>query len=332
MKKCLSEYSVERREEMKRPLILIAGPTASGKTKSSVLLAKAIGGEIISADSMQIYQGMDIGTAKVKPEEMEGIPHYMIDEWPATFPCSVAAFKEKVTGYLEKVYAKGKIPILVGGTGFYINAILYDTQFEETDADEAYRKELEDFVKANGQEALHAQLERVDPASAKAIHPNNVKRVIRALEYYKETGRPISEHNEKEKEKRVENESPYDYTFFALDMERSMLYERINRRIDQMIEEGLVEEVRGFYEAGLSEDLPSMKAIGYKEFFPYFRGQLDLETCIEQLKQNTRRYAKRQLTWFRHQADPIKIQVDELGFDGEQITQKMLDILKNNIL
>ena len=316
---------------MKRPLILLAGPTASGKTKTSVLLAKAIGGEIISADSMQIYKGMDIGTAKIKPEEMEGVPHYMIDEWSADFPCSVAVFKEKVKAYLDVIYAKGKIPILVGGTGFYINAILYDTKFDETEADTTYRQALESLAKEQGALVLHEQLRVVDPESAKAIHPNNVKRVIRALEYYKDTGTKISEHNAKEKEKRTENESPYDYTFFALSMDRATLYERINLRIDQMIEEGLVQEVKQFFEAGFSEDLPSMKAIGYKEFFPYFKGEQSLEDCIEKLKQNTRNYAKRQLTWFRHQADPIFIEVDELSFDAERITEEMLQILKNNI-
>ena len=313
---------------MKRPLILIAGPTASGKTKTSVLLAKAIGGEIISADSMQIYKGMDIGTAKVKAEEMEGIPHYMIDEWEADFPGNVATFKKQVENYLEAIYAKGKIPILVGGTGFYINAILFNTQFEETESDDTYRLELEEIAKTKGALTLHQQLEEVDPKGAAAIHPNNVKRVIRALEYYKETGKPISEHNEKERSKRASQESPYDYTFFALTMDRGILYERINKRIDQMLEEGLVEEVRSFYDAGLSEDLPSMKAIGYKEFFPYFKGELSLEVCVDKLKQNTRNYAKRQLTWFKHQADPIFIEVDQLGFDGLKITQKMLELLK----
>ena len=317
------------REEktMKRPLILIAGPTASGKTKTSVLLAKAIGGEIISADSMQIYKGMDIGTAKIKPQEMEGVPHYMIDEWPADFPCSVAAFKERVVHYMNTIYEKGKIPILVGGTGFYINAILYDTQFKETDPDNDYRKELEALAETKGATFLHEKLREVDPKGAEAIHPNNIKRVIRALEYYKETGTPISAHNQVEKEKRAENESPYDFVFFALSMERSLLYHRINERIDQMMEEGLIEEVRSFYDAGINEDLPSMKAIGYKEFFPYFKGEATLEASVEKLKQNTRNYAKRQLTWFRHQAQPIFIEVDQLNFDANCIVQKMLHVL-----
>lgn len=313
---------------MKRPLILIAGPTASGKTKTSVLLAKAIGGEIISVDSMQIYQGMDIGTAKVKPEEMEGIPHYMINEWPADFPCNVATFKERVAHYIQGIYQKGKIPILVGGTGFYINAILYDTQFKETDADEDYRNKLWALAKEHGATFLHEKLKAVDPESAETIHPNNIKRVIRALEYYKETGMPISKHNQAEKEKRIEAESPYDFTFFVLDMERSLLYERINTRIDQMLEEGLVEEVRFFYDAGLNEALPSMKAIGYKEFFPYFKGEMSLDVCVEKLKQNTRNYAKRQLTWFRHQTQPTFIEVDQLEFDADRIVNSMLQVLK----
>ena len=313
---------------MKKPLILIAGPTASGKTKTSVLLAKAIGGEIISADSMQIYKGMDIGTAKVTAEEMEGVPHFMIDEWEADFPCNVATFKEKVKCYIEAIYKRGHIPIIVGGTGFYINAILYDTNFEETDADTAYRQTLLERAQKEGAQALHNELNLVDPISAKAIHPNNVKRVIRALEYYKETGMPISSHNAKEKEKRKQNESPYDYRFFVLTMERQLLYERINRRIDQMMEMGLLKEVKYFYDNGYSEDLPSMKAIGYKEFFPYFKGQANLETCIEDLKQNTRHYAKRQLTWFRNQTNPIFIEVDAYQFNGEKIVDTMLKKIK----
>lgn len=309
---------------MKRPLILIAGPTASGKTKSSVALAKRIGGEIISVDSMQIYKGMDIGTAKVKKEEMESVPHYMIDEWEADFPCSVADFKEKVNGYIKAIYEKGKIPILVGGTGFYINAILFDTQFEKQSSDQHYREALTKKAEEIGSVALHEQLRKVDPVAAEAIHHHNVKRVIRALEFYYETGTPISRHNEREKEKRMENESPYAYTFFALSMARETLYARINKRIDQMMAEGLLEEVRHFYESGISEELPSMKAIGYKEFFPYFRGEKSLTACTQLLKQNTRRYAKRQLTWFKHQADPIFIEVDRLDFDVTRIVDEMI--------
>lgn len=315
---------------MKKPLILIAGPTASGKTATSVLLAKKINGEIISADSMQIYKGMDIGTAKVMPEEMEGIPHYMIDELSADTPCSVAWFKEKVSHYIDHIHAKGKIPILVGGTGFYINAILFDTHFDETKADTNYRDELLQLAQSKGNIFLHDKLRIVDPVSADAIHANNVKRVIRALEYYHQTGSPISLHNEEEKTKRVQDASPYDYTFFALTMEREVLYTRINQRVAQMITAGLVQEVKSFFDKGLSENLTSMKAIGYKEFFPYFRGEADLEFCIHQLKQNTRHYAKRQLTWFTHQANPIFISVDQYAFNANHIVNEMLTFLKNN--
>ena len=309
---------------MKKKLILIAGPTASGKTKTSVLLAKQINGEIISCDSMQVYRGMDIGTAKVKPSEMEGIKHYMIDVLDPTEGCNISWFKEQVTHHIEDITSRGKIPILVGGTGFYLNAILFDTQFEETNEDTSYRTQLEEEVGLYGVEAMHARLKEVDPISAGAIHPNNVKRVIRALEYYKQTGMPISAHNEKERQKRFERTSPYDYTFFALDMARDTLYDRINLRIDMMLEEGLLEEVKTFFDQGLTEDLTSIKAIGYKEFYPYFRGECSLDSCIEKLKQNTRHYAKRQLTWFRHQADPIFIPVDTFGFDSYKIVDAML--------
>lgn len=312
---------------MKKKLILIAGPTASGKTKSSVLLAKQIGGEIISCDSMQVYRRMDIGTAKVRPEEMEGIPHYMIDVLEPTEGCNISWFKEQVTRHIEEISNRGKVPILVGGTGFYLNAILFDTQFEETDTDLSYRQSLEKEVRTNGADSLHKRLQEVDPVSAEAIHANNVKRVIRALEYFHQTGVPISKHNEKERKKREALSSPYDYTFFALDMDREVLYDRINRRIDRMIDEGLLEEVKVLYDEGFSEDLTSIKAIGYKEFYPYFRGELTLDACIDKLKQNTRHYAKRQLTWLRHQAKPIFIPVDQYDFDA----QKIVDVMKSKI-
>lgn len=312
---------------MKKKLIFIAGPTASGKTKSSVLLAKQIGGEIISCDSMQVYRRMDIGTAKVRPEEMEGIPHYMIDVLEPTEGCNISWFKEQVTRHIEEISNRGKVPILVGGTGFYLNAILFDTQFEETDTDLSYRQSLEKEVRTNGADSLHKRLREIDPVSAEAIHANNVKRVIRALEYFHQTGVPISKHNEKERKKREALTSPYDYTFFALDMDREVLYDRINRRIDRMMDEGLLEEVKVLYDEGFSEDLTSIKAIGYKEFYPYFRGELTLDACIDKLKQNTRHYAKRQLTWLRHQAKPIFIPVDQYDFDA----QKIVDVMKSKI-
>ena len=313
---------------MKRPLILIAGPTASGKTSSSVLLAKKIGGEIISVDSMQIYKGMTIGTAKATTTEMIGVPHYMIDEWEPDYRCSVAIFKEKVNYYLEKVYEKGKIPILVGGTGFYINAILFDTNFEETNSDQQFRNNLQNIYNTKGADALHQMLREVDEVSANTIHVNNVKRIIRALEYYHITGQCISVHNQLEKEKRQVDYSPYNYTFFALSMNRDVLYSRINIRIDEMIQNGLLEEVKVLFNKEYDEDLPSMKAIGYKEFFPYFRGEKDLEECIQDLKKNTRNYAKRQMTWFRHQSKPIFIEVDKLDFTSNKIVDQMCQYFK----
>lgn len=313
---------------MKKKLILIAGPTASGKTKSSVLLAQQIGGEIISCDSMQVYRRMNIGTAKVRPEEMEGIPHYMINVLDPTESCNISWFKEQVKQHIEDIALRGKIPILVGGTGFYLNAILFDTQFGELDTDFAYRQSLEEEARTNGAVALHKRLEKVDSVSARAIHHNNIKRVIRALEYFHQTGVPISKHNEQERKKRETLTSPYDYTFFALDMEREILYDRINKRIDQMMEDGLLEEVKTFYQEGLSENLTSMKAIGYKEFYPYFKGESSLNECIDQLKQNTRHYAKRQLTWLRHQANPFFIPVDEYDFNVEKIVTCMKRAIK----
>jgi tRNA dimethylallyltransferase len=313
---------------MKKPLILIAGPTASGKTATSVRLAKQINGEIISADSMQIYKGMDIGTAKVTSEEMDGIPHYMIDELSADEPCSVAWFKDHVAYYINHIHSKGKIPIIVGGTGFYINAILFDTVFDETKADTSYRDELIRIADEKGSGFLHEKLRVIDPISAEVIHPNNLKRVIRALEYYHQTHSPISLHNQTEKSKRCNDISPYDYTFFALTMARDLLYERINERVEKMAANGLVEEVKSFFDKGYTEEFTSMKAIGYKELFPYLKGEMSLEECITILKQNTRRYAKRQLTWFTHQANPIFIEVDKCHFNTECIVNEMLLHLK----
>ncbi|MGL4362571.1 MAG: tRNA (adenosine(37)-N6)-dimethylallyltransferase MiaA [Cellulosilyticaceae bacterium] len=314
---------------MKKPLILIAGPTASGKTSTSVLLAQTINGEIISSDSMQVYRGMDIGTAKVKKEEMQNIKHYMIDVLSPSESCNVAWFKDQVYSCIDEIHKKGKTPILVGGTGFYLNAILHDTKFEEAKEDLEYRKQLEEQAKTEGVLSLFEKLEKIDPSSAKTIHPNNVKRVIRALEYYHQTKTPISEHNTIEKAKKEQLQSPYDATFFALEMDRAVLYERINKRIDIMMDEGLLKEVKSFYDAGFTGNEPSMKAIGYKEFFPYFKGEQTLDECIEKLKQSTRQYAKRQMTWLRHQANPHFIQVDNMNFDTEVIVKQILRIIEN---
>ena len=309
---------------MKRKVLFIAGPTASGKTKTSVFLAKKLDGEIISADSMQVYKKMDIGTAKVTSEEMEGIPHYMIDLLDPSEPCNVSWFKDKVKYYIEDICSRGKTPIIVGGTGFYLNAILFDTHFEAKEDDTLYRNKY--IALSNQYDAmyLHNLLKDIDPLSAETIHPNNVKRVIRALAYYDQFKKPISSHNEEEKQKKIDKISPYDYTFILLTMPRSILYERINQRVDQMIAEGLIAEVKYFYDHNYSEDLTSMKAIGYKEFFPYFKEEASLEACIEKLKQATRQYAKRQLTWFKHQTDATPIDVAAAGYQTEVIANEIM--------
>ena len=311
---------------MKKPLIVITGPTASGKTCLAVALAKQIGGEIISGDSMQVYQQMDIGTAKVREDEKKDVPHYMIDEFDPSKECSVAVFQRKVKDYINKIYHNGNIPIIVGGTGFYIRAITHDIEFKETNHDKSIRDKLMKQADKYGPAYLHDQLRQVDPVSAQNIHQNNVHRTVRALEYYKQTGQQISLHNEKEKKR----QTPYNLIFFALNMDRQLLYSRINQRVDQMIKEGLVEEVRGLLDKGYSKDLTSMKGIGYKEFYPYFEQKESLDSCIETLKQNTRHYAKRQLTWLRHQADPIWIYVDQYNFNTNRILRLLLKHLEQS--
>jgi len=311
---------------MKKPLIVITGPTASGKTSLAVALAKQIGGEIISGDSMQVYRHMDIGTAKVTEDEKQGIPHYMIDEFDPSIECSVAVFQRKVKGYMNKIYDNGNIPIIVGGTGFYIRAITHDIEFEEINKDTSLRDELMEQANEYGVDYLHDQLGQVDPVSADNIHPNNIHRLVRALEYYKETGEQISLHNEKEKKR----QTPYNLLFFGLNMDRQLLYTRINQRVDQMIEEGLVDEVKNLLDKGYSKDLTAMRGIGYKEFYPYFEEKEELNTCIDTLKQNTRRYAKRQLTWLRHQADPVWIPVDEYNFNKDKILKVLLKYVEQS--
>ncbi len=284
---------------MKKPLIVIAGPTACGKTESSVLLAKKINGEIISADSMQVYKYMDIGTAKIKEEEKKGIKHYLIDEFYPDEDFSIAIFKERATKYIDEIQKKGKIPILVGGTGFYINSVIYNNDFTKTIKDDAYRKELENLAIDKGNMYLHNMLAKIDYKSSIDIHPNNVKKVIRALEYYKLTGEQISVHNQREKEK----DKAYDTTFFVLNMDRDKLYERINLRVDLMIKAGLVEEVKSLLNKGYKKELVSMQGIGYKEIVAYLEGEYSLDYAIEIIKRDTRHFAKRQITWFKHQAE-----------------------------
>ncbi len=296
---------------MKKPLIILTGPTAVGKTDLSIKLAKAVNGEIISADSMQVYKHMDIGTAKIMPSEMEGIKHYLIDEFNPQEDFNVVKFKEYAEKYMAEIYAKNKIPIIAGGTGFYIQAVLYGIDFEESDEDTSheisYRKELEDLVKEKGGLYVHSMLQEVDPASANSIHPNNIKRVIRALEYYKQTGNKISEHNEEQRQK----ESPYNFCYFVLNNQRDVLYERINKRVDIMLEQGLIVEVKHLLDMGCTKDMVSMKGLGYKEIIEYLEGKCTLEEAVYILKRDTRHFAKRQLTWFKREKDVTWINKDQ---------------------
>ncbi len=297
----------------KIPLIILAGATAVGKTALSIGLAKALGGEIISADSMQVYKGMDIGTAKIKPEQMQGIKHYLIDEFEPYEEFNVAIFKKKCTDYIMDIYRRGKVPILVGGTGFYIQAVLYDVDFAMTCQNTEYREKMKEFADTYGAQALHDKLKEVDKASADAIHPNNVKRVIRALEYYNQTGRQISLHNEEARN----NSSPYNFRYFVLNLKREMLYDRINRRVDIMREEGLEDEVRKLIANGCTKDMVSMQGLGYKEIISAFEGEITIDEAFEKIKQDTRHFAKRQLTWFRREKQVEWIDKDEYDNEGE---------------
>lgn len=309
----------------KRPFIVLTGPTAVGKTALSIALAKAVNGAVISADSMQVYKYMDIGSAKIMPEEMEGITHYLIDEFEPDEEFHVARFTERAKECLNEIYEAGKIPIIVGGTGFYIQALLYDIDFSKQDANTEYRCELENLAKEKGAAYLHDMLKEVDPASAEAIHANNIKRVIRALEFYHLTGQRISEHNETERQK----ESPYNFAYFVLTDERTRLYERIDRRVDIMVERGLVEEVEKLKNMGFHREMVSMQGLGYKEILDYLDGKLTLEEAIYIIKRETRHFAKRQLTWFRRESDVIWFDRKEYSQDEHAILKGMLDILKD---
>lgn len=313
---------------MKKPLIILTGPTAVGKTKASINLAKAIGGEIISADSMQVYRHMDIGSAKITPEEMQGVKHHLIDVLEPDEEFHVVKFQRLAKKAMEEIYAKGKIPIVVGGTGFYIQALLYDIDFTENNEDTAYRRELEHIADTKGAEYLHEMLKAVDEKSAQNIHANNVKRVIRALEFFKQTGQKISEHNEKEREK----ESPYQFCYFVLNDIREHLYKRIELRIDEMLKEGLVAEVEMLKEKGYTREMTSMQGLGYKEILDYLNGVFSLEEAVYILKRDTRHFAKRQITWFKREKDVIWINKDEFDYDEEKILSFLLEKIKERIV
>lgn len=309
---------------MKKPLVILTGPTAVGKTKASIGLAKAIGGEIISADSMQVYKQMDIGSAKIKPSEMEEIPHYLLDILEPDEEFHVVLFQQMAKQAIQKIYEKGKIPIIVGGTGFYIQAVLYDIDFSENEKDTSYREELEKLAQTKGAEYLHDLLRKVDEKSAQDIHANNVKRVIRALEYFHQTGEKISEHNEEQRKK----VSPYNFSYFVLNDEREHLYERINLRVDQMINEGLVSEVQSLKEKGYTRDMVSMQGLGYKEMLDYLDNKCSLEEAVEIIKRDTRHFAKRQITWFKRESDVTWIDKKEYEYNEERILKAMLEELK----
>lgn len=305
----------------KRPLIVLTGPTAVGKTKLSIALAKAINGEIISADSMQVYKHMDIGSAKITVEEMQGVTHHLIDVLEPTEDFNVVIFQQKCRECMEGIYERGHIPILTGGTGFYIQAILKDVDFTENEEDTLYRRQLEELARSEGAQVLHEILLKVDPKSAEAIHQNNVKRTIRALEFYHLTGLKISDHNEKEKEK----ESAYDSCYFVLNDERNKLYERIDQRVDEMLSQGLVEEVEHLRRLGCKKGMVSMQGLGYKEILSFLEGEITLEEAVYLIKRDTRHFAKRQLTWFRREKDVIWIDKKEFMYDDKKILSFMLE-------
>lgn len=313
---------------MKKPLIVLTGPTAVGKTSLSISLAKALNGEIISADSMQVYKGMDIGSAKIRKEEMQGVTHYLVDILEPEEEFHIVKFQELAKAALEEIYAKGKIPILVGGTGFYIQAVTRDIDFTQAEQETSYREELEQFAKEKGAEYLHEKLREVDSKSAENIHANNVKRVIRALEFYHQNGTPISEHNEEQKQQT----SPYNLAYFVLTAPREILYERIDRRVDQMMEEGLLEEVKSLRERGCHRGMVSMQGLGYKEILAYLEGEYPLEEAVRILKRDTRHFAKRQLTWFRREQDVIWVDKEQFHWNEAEILEYMMSVLKEQDL
>lgn len=306
---------------MKKPLIILTGPTAVGKTKLSIELAKAVNGEIISADSMQVYKHMDIGSAKIKKEEMCGVPHHLIDVLEPDEEFHVVRFQEMAKQAMEEIYAKGKVPILAGGTGFYIQAVVKDIDFSKETEKSPVREELEKLAEEKGCEYLHERLQQVDPKSAEKIHANNVKRVIRALEYFELTRKPISLHNEEEAAK----ESPYNVAYFVLNDVRERLYERIDARVDAMLQEGLVEEVSGLAKKGYTKDMVSMQGLGYKEILSYLDGSYTLDEAIYILKRDTRHFAKRQLTWFKREKDVIWVNKQDFHYEENEILNYILE-------
>lgn len=307
-----------------KPLIVLTGPTAVGKTALSIELAKEVGGEILSADSMQVYRGMDIGSAKIRPQETRGVPHHLIDVLDPSREFNVVVFQQLCRQAMEGIYERGNIPILTGGTGFYIQAVLRDIDFTQNPENTRYRRQLEQLAAERGGQALHEMLKEADPGAAQAIHAHNIKRMIRALEFHHLTGEKISEHNEREAEKT----SPYRYCYFVLNDDRDNLYRRIEERVDRMLEEGLVEEVRALMARGCRRDMVSMQGLGYKEILDHLAGEITLEEAVYRIKQGTRHFAKRQLTWFRRERDVIWLNKQDYGYDDKKILAAILRYLR----
>lgn len=308
----------------KKPLVILTGPTAVGKTALSIKLASEIGGEIISADSMQVYRQMDIGSAKIKPEEMGGIPHHLIDILEPEEEFNVCLFEKLALEAMEQIYERGHIPVVVGGTGFYIQALLYQIDFTEEETDTAYRDKLWQFGEEKGNHYLHELLRKVDPKSAEEIHENNRKRVIRALEFYENCGKPISTHNKEQRQKT----SAYNSCYFVLTDDRKKLYERIESRVDQMLSKGLVDEVRTLKERGCNASMVSMQGLGYKEILEYLDGRCSLLEAVEKIKKETRHFAKRQLTWFRREKDVIWLDKQAFAYDEDAVLSCILENLR----
>ncbi|MEY8746209.1 tRNA (adenosine(37)-N6)-dimethylallyltransferase MiaA [Bacillales bacterium AN1005] len=304
--------------ENKPKLLVLVGPTAVGKTRMSIELAKAFHCEIISGDSMQVYREMDIGTAKITRDEMEGIPHHLIDIHEPEYPYSVAEFQESATRLIGEIQERGKLPFIVGGTGLYVESVCYGFQFSESGSDEVFREEQFRYAEQHGPQALHDKLRAVDPVSADRLHMNDQRRIVRALEIHHLTGEKWSDQLAAQKK-----ESPYDLSIIGLTMDRAKLYSRVEERIDLMIEQGLVDEVKSLLDRGVARGHISMQGLGYKEIAAYLQGEVSWEAAVEWLKRDTRRFAKRQLSWFRHMKDIEWVDVtDTENFAGnlEQVS------------
>ena len=308
---------------MNNNLIILTGPTAVGKTALSIRLAKELNAEIISADSMQVYRRMDIGTAKITKEEMEGVPHHLIDILEPKEGFNAFLFKELACKTIKDIQARGHVPLIVGGTGFYIQTVLYDIEFADSDEDDGIRSELMKLYEEHGAQYMHDMLEQIDPRYAAEVHYNNVKKVIRGIEFYRQTGQRMSEHNVVQRQR----SSPYNFAYFVLNDDRQVLYDRIDHRVDKMLKDGLVEEVRSLMAEGLDRSLVSMQGLGYKEIAAYLAGEISLDEAVYILKRDTRHFAKRQLTWFRREKEVTFVELDKL-LSRDAAFENMMECLR----